>query len=134
MGEKKNLSGFLHAQGIYSPSHFLIWHFVSSSTKSSKCSLNGKKKSINECQKTVSQLASQTTNIQKCDFILNNIMNWRISNRNIKRRRKCILYICQKDFQLQIIQKYRWREIANQQWKSKPSVDKIETVSVVNER
>lgn len=48
---RTNFLGFLQAQGIYSLSHFLIWHFLSSSTKSSKRSLNGKKRIINECQK-----------------------------------------------------------------------------------
>lgn len=76
------------AQGIYSLSHFLIWHFLSSSTKSSKRPLNGKKKLLMNARKTVSQPVSQTTNTQKCDFIFNNIMNWRISNRTIKRKRK----------------------------------------------
>lgn len=55
---REKYMGFLHAQGICSLFCFLIWHFLSSSTKSSKRSLNGKKKALMNARKQFpSQLA-----------------------------------------------------------------------------
>jgi hypothetical protein len=84
-------------RSLFILSYILIWHFCSS-TKSSKCYLNRKrKKNTNNCQKTISQPASQTTSIQRYDFIFNHIMSQRISSRNIKERKNSfILNLCQR--------------------------------------